>query len=126
VWVSDLQCAAGHGFEGFFPSREDFEQQRERGLVSCPHCGSSEVSPRLNAPRLNLGAEPAPSPRELVAQLKAGSEDIGHRFAEEVRAIHEGRARERRVHGQASGEEFLGLLEDGIPVLPLPDLEPAH
>jgi hypothetical protein len=123
MWVSDLQCEAGHGFEGFFPSREDFDAQRERGLVACPHCGSTAVQTKLNAPRLNFGA---PGPRELVAQLKQGSEDLGQRFAAEARAIHEGRAPERRIHGQASGADFLGLLEDGIPVLPLPDFEPAH
>lgn len=126
MWVSDLRCAAGHGFEGFFPSREDFEAQRAHGLVSCPRCASTEVQPQLNAPRINRGADAPPTTREWVARLKAGSEDLGRGFAAEARAIHEGRAPERVIHGQASGEEFLSLIEDGVPVLPLPDLEPAH
>lgn len=142
MWVTELRCEADHRFEGFFPSRESFEQQRQRGLVSCPSCGSARVEAALNAPRLNLGAaapeqEPARSEpeavptslRELVARLKAGSEDQGRGFAQEARAIHEGRARQRAIHGQASGAEFLSLLEDGIAVLPLPDesqLDPTH
>lgn len=143
MWVTELRCAADHRFEGFFPSREAFDQQRGQGLVSCPACGSVRVEAGLNAPRLNLGsvapsaaarppgdAEPAPiSLRELVAKLKAGSEDQGRRFAREARAIHEGRAPQRAIHGQASGEEVLDLLEDGIAVLPLPDessLDPTH
>lgn len=126
MWVSDLRCAAGHAFEGFFPSREDFDSQRERGLVTCPQCGSAQVQPQLNAPRINLGADAPPSPRELVARLKAGAEDVGRGFAAEARAIHEGRAPERAIHGVASGDEVHRLLEDGVPVLPLPDFEPAH
>lgn len=143
MWVTELRCDAAHRFEGFFPSRDAFEQQCRQGLVACPSCGSVRVEAALNAPRLNLGAaapalaeRPAPTPesppsslRELVTRLKAGSEDQGRGFAAEARAIHEGRARQRAIHGQASGEELMDLLDDGIAVLPLPDesqLDPPH
>lgn len=56
--------------------------------------------------------------RELLKQ----GEDVGERFAQEVRRIHEGEADERPIHGQASAQEIVELLEDGIPVLPLPDV----
>ena len=52
--VFNLSCAADHRFEGWFASGEDFDAQRGRGLLSCPMCGSSEVSKQLSAPRLNL------------------------------------------------------------------------
>ena len=52
--VLDLLCTAGHGFEGWFASLDDFEQQRQRGLIDCPLCGSHDVSRRPSAPRLNL------------------------------------------------------------------------
>jgi hypothetical protein len=55
MWVAELRCAQGHGFEGWFASREAFEDQSERGLVSCPRCGSQQLERRLSAPRLNLG-----------------------------------------------------------------------
>lgn len=56
------------------------------------------------------------------AQAKAleGSEHVGRRFAEEARAIHAGDAPERMIHGQATPEEAKSLLEDGLPVAPLP------
>jgi len=133
MWVAELGCPLGHGFEGFFASREAFESQRERGLVRCPQCDSAEVERRLSVPRLNFGAEAAPAPapvpasaadlRELVARLRAGSEDLGRRFPEEARRIHAGEAPERAIRGQASGEELAALLDEGIAVLPLPDLE---
>lgn len=67
--VYDLQCGpGGHTFEGWFGSSEDFTRQQERGLVTCPHCGSHEVGKALMAPRLarkgnQLAAVPAaPAP----------------------------------------------------------------
>ncbi|WP_395395007.1 DUF1178 family protein [Novosphingobium sp. BL-8A] len=51
--VYDLECrAAGHRFEGWFKSSDDFTRQQERGLLCCPHCGSVEVGKALQAPRL--------------------------------------------------------------------------
>lgn len=153
MWVAELRCAQGHGFEGWFASREAFEDQSERGLVSCPRCGSQQLERRLSAPRLNLGTaapkqppkqpptqpqrqlhhqEPAGSAaplRELLAYLKAGSEDLGERFADEARRIHRGQAPERAIRGKASGAQFEALLDEGIEVLALPDpdlLSPTH
>ncbi|CDO38547.1 DUF1178 family protein [Novosphingobium sp. KN65.2] len=52
--VYDLECRTGqHRFEGWFKSSEDFARQQERGLVSCPHCGSAEVGKAIQAPRLS-------------------------------------------------------------------------
>lgn len=161
MWVAELRCAQGHGFEGWFASREAFEDQSERGLVSCPRCGSQQLERRLSAPRLNLGTaapkqppkqpptqphtqpptqpqrqlhhqEPAGSAaplRELLAHLKARSEDLGERFADEARRIHRGQAPERAIRGKASGAQFEALLDEGIEVLALPDpdlLSPTH
>lgn len=43
--VFDLKCSAGgHRFEGWFGSSDDYTSQQERGLVSCPECGSTDVS----------------------------------------------------------------------------------
>jgi hypothetical protein len=56
------------------------------------------------------------------AQAKAleGSEHVGKRFAAEARAIHDGESPERQIHGQATRAEAKALIEDGVPVLPLP------
>lgn len=64
--------------------------------------------------------------REAVAQLRAyvetHAEDVGRRFAEEARAIHEGDAPDRFIMGQADRDEVAELIEDGIPIAPLPVL----
>ncbi len=51
--VYDLECRSqGHRFEGWFKSSDDFARQKERGLVSCPFCGTSNVDKAVQAARL--------------------------------------------------------------------------
>ena len=140
--VLDLQCPASHVFEGWFASEDDFQGQLQRGLVECPVCGDTHITKKLSAPRLNLGAsEPVAAPAadsakrdvtntphaalqaawmRAVRHAMANTEDVGERFAEEARRIHYGETEERGIRGQASHEETLELLEEGIGVLPLP------
>ena len=137
--VLNLHCAHQHEFEGWFASEDDFQSQLARGLVECPMCGDTAITKMLSAPRLNLGSgkEPAPvasrqdvaSPgnramqaawMKMAREIMANTEDVGERFAEEARRMHYGEAGERSIRGQASREETEALLEEGVPVLPLP------
>lgn len=145
--VLNLQCAHQHEFEGWFGSEDDFTSQLARGLVTCPMCGDARIEKKLSAPRLNLrtsrgdeGASstsavalsnhaPSPELSELQARmLKAlrevvsNTEDVGERFAEEARAMHHGEKEHRQIRGQASAQEALELIEEGIEVVPLPML----
>ena len=142
--VFNLRCAHDHGFEGWFASEDDFNQQSAGGLIGCPLCGDAEVRRMPSAPRLNLSGagEPAavapaaatPAAAGLptteqqarwlraMRKLVAGTEDVGERFAEEARRIHYGEAEERGIRGRASREEAEALNEEGIEVLPLPML----
>jgi hypothetical protein len=70
--VFNLSCSADHRFEGWFASGEDFDAQQGRGLLSCPMCGSSEVSKQLSAPRLNLHAQAEGGRGERHAERHAG------------------------------------------------------
>jgi hypothetical protein len=49
---------------------------------------------------------------------------VGDAFASEARAIHEGRSEQRGIYGEASGGEVRKLIEDGVPVAPLPPKPP--
>lgn len=51
--VFDLKCANDHVFEVWFGSSRAYEDQRERGLVTCAFCGSTDVTKAVMAPRLN-------------------------------------------------------------------------
>lgn len=59
---------------------------------------------------------------ELHQRIRETSTDVGNRFPQEARKMHEGEIPRRAIHGQASLEEAKALVEDGIPVLPIPAL----
>lgn len=58
----------------------------------------------------------------LRRQVETHSEYVGADFAAEARKMHEGDAPERAIYGEAKPEEARQLLEDGVPVMPLPFL----
>ena len=121
--VFDLQCRdGGETFEAWFRSNADYDEQREEGLVQCPFCQSGNVAKAPMAPRL-----PRKSPGEPLARLAAfqaellkGSRWVGHEFAATARAMHSGDIEPEQVHGNATLEQAKSLVEDGIPVAPLP------
>jgi len=132
-----ISCDQGHAFEGWFSSSDDFDRQVERKLVSCPTCNSTAVAKQLMAPSVATARkkeatralvmdqaqkETIAKIRELVKTVRDNAEDVGTRFPEEARKIHYGEADERGLIGQATVEEAVALLEEGIAIAPLPVL----
>ena len=138
--VFDLACARGHRFEGWFGTSGAFADQRAKGLVICPQCGSAEVEKALMAPAVaakgnsrsdastpsisgKLSPEFARAVEALAtAQARAleNSTWVGERFAEESRAIHYGDRDPATIHGRATPEQAKALAEEGITFSPLP------
>lgn len=129
--VFDLQCGDGHVFEAWFGSGADYDDQSERGLVSCPVCGAADVRKAAMAPAVgakgNAGALSPSEAKALIGKLAAaqrkvlaGSDYVGDRFASEARAIHLGEAEARSIHGQATRADAEALADEGVPVAPLP------
>ena len=134
-----LLCDAEHAFEGWFAASDDFDDQQARGLVQCPACGSAAVRKAIMAPALagtrrrtqdQAAMEPAQRAvmMEAMGRLRRHVEDnfddVGDTFAREARAIHEGRSEDRGIYGQATAAEVRGLLDDGVPVAPMPPEPP--
>lgn len=134
-----LKCVAGHGFDSWFKSADAFAALQAAGQVSCPVCGDSDVSKDLMAPAVRPArkVEASASPRpdlsapasDLEAQIAAlrrqieeKSEYVGMNFASEARRIHAGDAPDRLIHGEAKPDEAKALIEEGLPVAPLPFL----
>jgi hypothetical protein len=59
---------------------------------------------------------------EIKAHVEATHDYVGDTFAREVRAMHEGETEERPIYGEATPSEVRALIEDEIPVAPLPML----
>ena len=138
-----LKCAEGHRFESWFNSREAFEKLDRSKLLSCAICGDARVKQDLMAPQVRparkategaiSGAEASPpkplstpaSPAEqalknLRKKIEENSDNVGRDFAREARAMHAGETPERAIYGEARLDEAKSLIEDGIPVAPLP------
>ena len=137
-----LTCDREHEFEGWFASSTAFDDQGARGLVACPMCGSTAVrkqimSPSVAGTKKKAAAESGPAQAQAQARammmeamgqvrrhVEENFDDVGDTFAREARAIHEGRAEERGIYGQATAKEVRDLAEDGVPVSPLPPEPP--
>lgn len=144
--VFDLRCSGAHVFEAWFASSAAFEDQRERGLLSCPVCGDDDVAKAVMAPNVApkgnsrgasaMDAAPAappaadqPSPAAIKAAIQAiaalqaqmleKSEWVGRAFADRARAMHSGETDPAPIHGQATRAEAEALIEEGVAVAPL-------
>ncbi len=103
-------------------------------MVSCPECGSDRVEKSLMAPAVTPARRDAltSAPKSTVEtalsalrrEVEANSDYVGLNFAAEARAMHEGDTPQRPIYGEARLDEARKLLEDGVPVAPLPFLPP--
>jgi hypothetical protein len=140
----DLHCEAGHGFESWFRSSGDYDVQRKKKLVECPVCGSHQVEKQVMAPRLrrtdkSARAKPAQekapvammSPeeaefrtklRELRDHVTKNAENVGEKFPDLARKMHNEEIERRSIYGEASPEEVKSLLDDEVEIHPLPIL----
>jgi len=129
-----LTCDRNHEFESWFQSAEAFDRLHAAGRVTCVTCGSAAVAKALMAPALRHDASAADRPLStpsgdveqalatLRLQIEENSDYVGLDFATEARAMHEGDRPLRAIHGEARADVARKLMEDGVPVTPLPFL----
>ena len=146
-----LACDAGHRFDSWFGSSTAFDGLREQGALTCPTCGSRHVAKTIMAPAVLAQRAPsatlvegAPTGTNAAAvdvallddrrqeirdamrvfrdKVLAKTHDVGTRFPEQARRMHDGEIAHEDIRGQATIDEARALIEDGIMVLPLPTL----
>ncbi|WEK01693.1 MAG: DUF1178 family protein [Candidatus Sphingomonas phytovorans] len=139
--VFDLRCSGEHVFEAWFASSGAFEDQRARGLLSCPLCGDVDIGKAVMAPNIPakgnrkdvaapVAATEAPTPATMKAAIRAlaeaqaraleKSEWVGRAFADRARAMHAGDADPAPIHGEATIGEAKALADEGVAIAPLP------
>jgi len=151
-----LRCRTGHEFEGWFRDSTSFEQQSETGLLSCPNCGTTEVSRGLMAPAVRTRRASAPTASEGVsvvppsvhqppagnkvelpdevramlqrvrAEVERNCDNVGDDFAAEALRMHRGEVSERGIYGNANEVDREALADEGIQVMQIPWLKPAE
>lgn len=103
---------------------------RQRKAASAPPT-APEQDMTLPAPQDSAQGTPVSPPRpspedveqavaKLRAEVEANSDYVGVEFAKEARKIHDGEAPARSIYGEAKIDEAKALLEEGVPLLPLP------
>jgi hypothetical protein len=145
-----LVCEAGHGFESWFRSSDDYDKQRKRGLVTCAACGSAHIEKQIMKPSVArtdkdrsrkaqpapaAAAEPAPvtmmSPqeeflrtklKELREHVTKNADYVGEKFPEMARQMHYEEVERRSIYGEAKPDEVKDLIDEGVEVHPLPVL----
>jgi len=142
-----LKCAEGHSFDSWFQSAAAFDKLAAAGMVQCAICGSTRVDKAMMTPRVRPGrkaaaaaepetpqqaqpdrplSRPANAAEQALAELRRKVEEtsdyVGPNFASEARAMHQGEAPERPIYGEAKPEDARALIEEGVPVAPLPFL----
>jgi len=121
-----LKCDQNHEFESWFQSGEAFDKLVASGMLNCTSCGSTAVSKSIMAPAVSTSSEiVATKPTEaalaaLRKNVEANSDYVGGSFAKEARDMHDGVTPERAIYGEAKLADAKKLVDDGIPVVPLP------
>ncbi|WP_219893203.1 DUF1178 family protein [Aquisediminimonas profunda] len=139
--VFDLKCGAhGHVFEAWFANSDSFEDQKSRGLLSCPICGASDIQKAVMAAAIpkkgnslaersvslatiseeNQAKEILTALAKAQAKLLEGSQWVGRNFDSQARAMDAGEVERSTIHGEVTAAEAKALIEDGIAVTPLP------
>ncbi len=133
-----VKCTSGHEFEGWFKDSAGFDAQVAAGDIACPRCGDTSVSKAPMAPRIAKRRsvdsqkiqEHAQQYMAAAAHIRQTVEEncdyVGEQFAEEARKIHYGETEERGIYGEASPDDARALDEEGIDVLPLPQVRRAN
>lgn len=127
-----LKCENGHEFTSWFKSASAYDALERSGHVSCAVCGTTNVSKTVMAPRVAKAVTPSEEsaphvPQDAVQALAAlkshvekNADYVGTDFARQARSMHLGDAPERAIFGEAGHEDAKALIEDGVPMAPLP------
>ena len=135
-----LKCSEGHAFESWFASADAYDTLKDGGHVSCVMCGGQNVTKAIMAPNVSTArdvAEPSdarapsvapdtPSPdvakalSEMREAVEKNATYVGGTFAEKARSMYLGDVPEQPIWGEANLKEAKALIDDGVPVAPLP------
>jgi hypothetical protein len=128
--VFDLRCLQGHQFEGWFDDGNAYEDQKARGLLTCPVCNDAGVSKIPTAFSIKAShsekspvleqQELARLEKTLAAFIEKNFDNVGSRFATEALKIHYGVSEPRNLRGTSTQEEEKTLKEEGIVFMKIP------
>ena len=61
-----LRCECEVEFDGWFPSIQEFDRQKKKGLLQCPMCDSTNVEKAIMAPKVKRTKTSAKDIRDQI------------------------------------------------------------
>jgi hypothetical protein len=76
----DLHCSAAHGFEGWFRSHADYQNQLVSGQLLCPFCGDNAIEKQLSAPNIGRKSNQIANciPKHEAPESKASGKSVAN------------------------------------------------
>ena len=133
--IYDLECGASHRFEGWFKNADEFAEQQQNGLLTCPVCGSDNIRKLPSASHISKAGSASAKPETVQGMGQAERhqvmkmfhdyinhhfDDVGTKFAEQAKKMHYGEIEERNIRGTATSDEIRELREEGVSAVQLP------
>jgi len=128
--VFDLKCLQGHKFEGWFDDGKSYEDQKARGLLTCPICNDADISKiptafsiKSSHPEKTISfhhKELVELEKKVAAFIENNFDNVGPRFATEALKIHYGVTEPRNIRGTSTQEEEKTLKKEGIEFIKIP------
>ena len=148
-------CSKQKNFDGWFQNIEAYQNQKSKGLILCPLCGSDDIVKSLTTPSFRLSKvkstdveveqkevdyknlrKPVRSNnqtdyisillRAMKKEIKKNSEFVGDDFVKEVRSMKVDKTKERSIYGHGTKKEIEELKEEGVNVLNIPWIPDDH
>jgi hypothetical protein len=128
--VYDLSCSKGHKFEGWFDDPASYENQKKKGLISCPFCDDTDIS-RIPSTFAIKSSQPAKDyseqknetallGRQIMEFFDKNFDNVGSDFAKEALKIQYGVSEPRNIRGVSSDEEEKILRKEGVKFMKIP------
>ena len=150
-----LYCSNQNNFDGWFQNIEAFQNQKSKGLILCPLCGSDNIIKSLTTPSFRLNKVKLTNAeieqnkldnknlrkavksndqindistllRAMKKEIKKNSEFVGDDFVKEARLMQEDKTKERSIYGNGSKKEIEELKDEGVEVLNIPWIPDDH
>ena len=132
-------------------SNQAYDAQITNGQLTCPFCGSENVSKSLSllpliVPKRRIKLKEdliRPNKfkedkavekhfdvmtvlRTLKKEVQKNAEFVGDNFANEAKAIKSGKSKERAIYGNAKSKEIKDLKNKGIDIISIPWIQDDH
>ena len=150
-----LYCSNQNSFDGWFQNIEAYQNQKSKGLILCPLCGSDDIIKSLTTPSFLLSKVRSTDTeveekelddknlrklvrsndktndisillRAIKKEIKKNSEFVGDDFVKEVRSMQVDKTKERSIYGHGTKKEIEELKDEGVDVLNVPWVPDDH